>query len=124
MKVTELERWARREVARLQARLPADIAARAHAVPAVILPRPTRAMIREDGVEPDCLGLFVGPSLMDEQAGADPLPPQILLFVENIWNYAKANPATFREEVRLTYYHELGHYLGLEEDELESRGLE
>ena len=28
----------------------------------------------------------------------------------------------FREEVRITYLHELGHYLGLEEDEIEARG--
>ena len=27
------------------------------------------------------------------------------------------------EEVRITYIHEFGHYLGLDESELESRGL-
>ncbi|NCC93758.1 MAG: hypothetical protein EOM10_10815, partial [Opitutae bacterium] len=30
----------------------------------------------------------------------------------------------YRDEVRVTYYHELGHYLGLEEGDLEERGLE
>ena len=30
----------------------------------------------------------------------------------------------FREEVRLTYLHELGHYLGWDEDELTARGLD
>jgi predicted Zn-dependent protease with MMP-like domain len=30
----------------------------------------------------------------------------------------------FRDEVRLTYLHELGHYLGWDEDELAARGLD
>ncbi len=30
----------------------------------------------------------------------------------------------YRAEVRTTYLHELGHYLGLDEDELTQRGLE
>jgi predicted Zn-dependent protease with MMP-like domain len=30
----------------------------------------------------------------------------------------------FRDEVRTTFLHELGHYLGLDEDELAVRGLE
>jgi len=125
MKLAELERLAHREVERLQARLSAEIAARAREVPVVVLPRPTRAMVQEAGEEEsDWLGLFVGPTLMDELEGADPLPPQILLFVENIWDFAEGDEDVFCEEVRVTYYHELGHYLGLEEDELESRGLE
>jgi predicted Zn-dependent protease with MMP-like domain len=32
--------------------------------------------------------------------------------------------ATFREEVRRTYLHELGHYLGLDEDDLADRDLD
>ena len=30
----------------------------------------------------------------------------------------------FRDEVHTTYLHELGHYLGLDEDDLTERGLE
>jgi predicted Zn-dependent protease with MMP-like domain len=30
----------------------------------------------------------------------------------------------FRNEIRITYLHELGHYLGLDEDDLFERGLE
>ena len=33
-------------------------------------------------------------------------------------------PAAYREEVRITYLHELGHYLGWDEDEVAERGLE
>ena len=52
------------------------------------------------------------------------VPPQILLFLANLWDYADGDEALFREEVRTTYLHELGHYLGLDELDLEERGLE
>ena len=123
MNLVALERIAKVEVEKLRRQLPAAMAARAAEVPVVMLPRPTRAMVR-DGVEPDLLGLFVGPNLAEGVESGDPLPPEILLFLENLWDYAEGDEEIFREEVRVTYYHELGHYLGLEEGELEDRGLE
>ena len=124
MKVEGLEQIARREVAALRRELPGEMAKRAREVPVVMLARPTREMIREDGLEPDLLGLFVGPNCAEGLEGGDPLPPEILLFVENLWDYAEGDEEIFREEVRVTYFHELGHYLGLEEGDLEDRGLE
>ena len=123
MNLVALERIAKVEVEKLRRQLPPAMAARAAEVPVVMLPRPTRAMVR-DGVEPDLLGLFVGPNLAEGVESGDPLPPEILLFLENLWDYAAGDEEIFREEVRVTYYHELGHYLGLEEGELEDRGLE
>jgi len=93
-------------------------------LPVVLMSRPSRAMVREDGLDPDLLGLFVGPTLAEGGEGPDPLPPEILLFLDNLWDYAEGDVDVFREEVRVTYYHELGHYLGLEEGDLEERGLE
>ena len=40
-----------------------------------------------------------------------------------ILDYCGEDLPTFDEEVRITYIHEFGHYLGLDEFELESRGL-
>ena len=124
MNTARLERMAQMEVTALRRELPAEMAARAAEVPVVMMPRPTRAMMREDGIEPDLLGLFVGPSRAESLEGGDPLPPEILLFLENLWEYAEGDEAVFREEVRVTYFHELGHYLGLEESDLEDRGIE
>ena len=76
----------------------------------------------DDGQEGDLLGLFIGPELAHE--GDEPMPPQIILFLENLWDEAEGNERTFRKEVRITYLHELGHYLGLDEDDLFERGLE
>ncbi|MGD9611296.1 MAG: metallopeptidase family protein [Kiritimatiellia bacterium] len=119
-----LERMAKREVEALRLQLSREMARRAAEVPVVMLPRPTKAMVRDDGVEPDLLGLFVGVNCAEGADSGDPLPPEILLFLENLWDYADGDEELFREEVRVTYYHELGHYLGLEEDDLEDRGLE
>ena len=124
MNLVALERMAKREVEALRLQLPREMARRAAEVPVVMLPRPTKAMVRDDGVDPDLLGLFVGPNCAEGIESGDPLPPEILLFLENLWDYADGDEELFREEVRVTYYHELGHYLGLEEDDLEDRGLE
>jgi predicted Zn-dependent protease with MMP-like domain len=52
------------------------------------------------------------------------MPPQIILFLLNLWEFSDADEEIFGEEVHTTYLHELGHYLGLNEDELTERGLE
>ncbi len=124
MKWDVLEAIASREVEALKRRLPREIGAHALELPVVWMARPTRSMVREDGLEPDLLGLFVGPNCAEGVEGGDPLPPEIILFLENLWEFADADEAVFREEVRVTFLHELGHYLGLEEGELEQRGLE
>ena len=124
MNLVALERMAKTEVAALRLELPREMARRAGEVPVVMLPRPTKAMVRDDGIDPDLLGLFVGPNCAEGVESGDPLPPEILLFLENLWDYAEGDEEVFREEVRVTYYHELGHYLGLEEGDLEDRGLE
>jgi predicted Zn-dependent protease with MMP-like domain len=103
--------------------LPAPLRERAQALPVTFERRP-HAAHRRDGIEPDTLGLFVGPEFACEETSALPLPPQIILFLANIWDMAEADEEIFCEEVHTTYLHELGHYLGLDEDDLFDRGLE
>lgn len=124
MDFSRLTSIARDVVTAAESRLPAEVRAVAAQVPVCYEPVPNEA-IREDGWEPDILGLFVGHEhggeIRDDPA---PLPPQILLFLENLWDYAEQDESLFRDEVRLTYLHELGHYLGWDEDEVAQRGLE
>ena len=124
MKYSRLEQWAEREVGALRRKLSPEIARHADGIPVVCFPAPTREMVEDEGVEPDLLGLFVGPALDEAEGLDDPLPPEILLFLENLWDYAEEDPGIFREEVRRTYLHELGHYLGLEEDDMAPRDLD
>jgi predicted Zn-dependent protease with MMP-like domain len=111
------------EVKATLAELPAPLRDRAQALPVTFERRPNAAHHR-DGIESDTLGLFVGPEFACEESTTLPLPPQIILFLENLWDLAEADEEFFREEVHTTYLHELGHYLGLDEDDLFERGLE
>jgi len=119
----KLHAFAAAEVDRTIAELPAPLRERAQPLAVVFERRPNAAQC-SDGIEPDALGLFVGPEFADEELTALPLPPQIFLFLDNLWDQAEAGEEVFREEVRTTYLHELGHYLGLDEDDLFDRGLE
>ncbi len=123
MKYSRLEQWALREVRDLRKKLSPEVARHADAVPVVCFAEPTPEM-EDEGLAPDLLGLFVGPAMDEEPGLDDPLPPEILLFLGNLWDYAEEDPEVFREEVRRTYLHELGHYLGLEEADLVARDLD
>lgn len=124
MDFAQLASIAQQVVTAAQRRLPAEVRAVAAEVPVCYEPYPNEGIL-DEGWEPDILGLFVGHEhggeLRDDVA---PLPSQILLFVENLWDYAEGDVEVFRDEVRLTYLHELGHYLGWDEDEVAQRGLE
>ena len=111
------------EVKAALAALPEPLRDRAQALPVTFERLPNKAQLR-DGIYLDTLGLFVGPEFAHEETTTLPLPPQIILFLANIWDLAEADEELFREEVRTTYLHELGHYLGLDEDDLFERGLE
>ena len=109
------------EVEGTLAALPEPLRERAEKLP-VIFERQPNAELQADGIEADTLGLFTGAEFVEEDNAL--LPPQIILFLENIWGFVETNEKHFREEVRKTFLHELGHYLGLDEDELTERGLE
>lgn len=117
----ELTALALAEVEATLAALPAPLREQAQKLPVTFERRPNPAF-QADGIASDTLGLFVGPEFAEE--GAVALPPQIILFLENIWQQAEADEEFFRDEIHTTFLHELGHYLGLDEDELTERGLE
>lgn len=119
----ELMAWAKAEVEATMEVLPRAVRDRAVDLPVSYAAVPGDKLV-EDGVDPDLMGLFVGEAFTEEGLTTDPMPAQILLFVENIWMEAEEDRARFREEVRTTYLHELGHYLGLDEPDLAERGLE
>ncbi len=119
----ELCRLAQETVDRTRGRLPGDIRALALALPVTMEAFPEGPMLEDENVEPDILGLFVGPPYGLAESAEPGLPPQILLFLENLWDEADGDLAAYREEVRITYLHELGHYLGWDEDEVDRRGL-
>ena len=101
--------------------LPEPLRVRAEKLPVTFERRPN-ADLQADGIEADILGLFIGAELAEE--GNVPLPSQVILFLENLLDFSGRDEMIFRSEVRATFLHELGHYLGLDEDELTERGLD
>ncbi len=114
---------AEEEVAALLAALPPDIRERIAGLPITFEPKPNAAMAAA-GIHPDyTMGLFTGVPFSMAIAVSQRLPPQIILFLENLWAYAQHDPARFRAQLRRTLLHEIGHYLGLSEAEVGGRGL-
>lgn len=109
---------AKAEVDHLIAALPEAVRLPAQRLPIYFEPKPDSK--RHRAIEPDTLGLFVGNPLAETHLAHGQLAAHIILFLENIWF---GDEEDYKSEVRITYFHELGHYLGLEEDDLEERGL-
>jgi predicted Zn-dependent protease with MMP-like domain len=122
-RLTRLRCVARSEVQATIRSLPEHLRAHAARLPVAYESVPNTAIVA-DGFDPDLLGLFVGKAFGEAESGTVDVPPQILLFLDNLWDYAEGDDAIFREEVRTTYLHELGHYLGLDEPDLEERDLD
>ncbi|GDY22635.1 hypothetical protein LBMAG56_39820 [Verrucomicrobiota bacterium] len=119
----KLKRVAEAEITATLRALPSHLQARTDRLPITLEPIPNDDLLA-DHVEPDTLGLFVGEAFPDGEGMSLPIPPQIILFLENLWDFSDGDEAIYREEIRITLLHELGHYLGLDELDLEDRGLD
>ncbi len=74
--------------------------------------------------ESDLLGLYEGVPLVERGADGDVgmLPDRITLFYRPLVEMC-ADESELREEIWITLVHELGHFFGLDEDELWERGF-
>jgi predicted Zn-dependent protease with MMP-like domain len=123
VKDSSLVREASAVVAKTLAELPPEVREPAKSVPVLFEPVPGKDML-DEGFEPDLLGLFTGSPLGTEYSDGSPEPPRIILYTANLWDLAEGDMAAFRVEARMTFLHELGHYLGWDEGQVAARGLE
>ena len=73
---------------------------------------------------PGILGLFVGTPLPMKSLGDIPAPPDaVYVFKRNLERICES-PEELVEEIRITLLHEVGHFLGLDEDQLEESGYD
>lgn len=121
MDFTTLSRWADEELKSLIKVLPEDVREAAESVAVSLEEKPGNGR-DDDGLAGDELGLFEGHTAMEEVDPAD--LPRIRLFLTNLWEWVEQDEQDFRDEVGTTFLHELGHYLGWDEDEVNERGLE
>ena len=101
--------------------MPKPLREQAQKLPVTFEHKPN-AGLQADGMEEDTLGLFTGSEFADD--GATVLPSQIILFLENLWDVAGGDEEFYGDEIHTTFLHELGHFFGLDEDNLTERGLE
>jgi predicted Zn-dependent protease with MMP-like domain len=93
-------------------------------VPVIVDPMPARGLEAERPAGPDLLGSFAGASLAERSHGEGlDLPPSIHLYQRNL-ERSCADRAELVEQIRVTLYHELGHYLGFDEEGVADLGLE
>jgi predicted Zn-dependent protease with MMP-like domain len=115
----------RKEVCRIVDRLPRRFRERLRNVEFVVEERPSRALLRSEGLDPRCdtlYGIYQGVPL-PERSALDPplLPDKITIFAEPLLQDFP-DPDDLREEIRLTVLHEIAHYFGMDEDEVEKLG--
>lgn len=102
--------------------LPDEFSKRMENVVVVVEDYPSAEDAASAGVSrEELLGLFHGVSRLEQEwySGApNQLPERIVLYKRNIENVCSTKEELI-EEIRLTVLHEIGHYFGLSEEDLE-----
>jgi predicted Zn-dependent protease with MMP-like domain len=115
----------RKEVARVIDKLPKDFREQLRNVAIVVETRPSKELLLAEGLDPreDTLyGIYQGVPLPDRSALDPPLlPDKITIFAEPLLEDFP-DPDELREEIRLTVLHEIAHYFGMEEEDIEDLG--
>jgi predicted Zn-dependent protease with MMP-like domain len=79
------------------------------------------AVEEEHPDDPDLFGLYEGVPLPERSDWAGAMPDRIRIFRRPLVE-SFTDPRELEEEIRITVLHELGHYFGLDEDELDNLG--
>ena len=115
----------KQEAERILQELPEEFLSRLENVEIVIEKRPTNRLLKDLGMDPteDTLyGLYEGTPLSDRSVLAPPtLPDRITLFSEPLLSDFP-DPDELREQIRQTIIHEIAHYFGMSDDEIEDLG--
>jgi len=115
----------RKEVGRVIDRLPRSFREQLRNVEFVVEQRPSIELLRAEGLDPrhDTLyGIYQGVPLPDRSSLDPPLlPDKITIFAEPLLEDFP-NPEELRGEIRLTVLHEIAHYFGMDEEEIEDLG--
>ena len=115
----------RKEVARVIDRLPHQFRKQLRNVEFVVEKRPTAALLVAEGLDPrsDTLfGIYQGVPL-PERSALDPplLPDKITIFSEPL-RESFSDLEELRGQIRLTVLHEIAHYFGMDEEDIEELG--
>jgi predicted Zn-dependent protease with MMP-like domain len=89
------------------------------------LPTDVDLLAEDPPLSPHILGMFRGTAapLVSLDGPWSQMPNQIVLYQRNLEHFAQ-DREELEEQIRITLLHEIGHYLGLNELDLEKRGLD
>lgn len=95
------------------------------------IPRDEDLLGESPPLSPCILGVFRGPTVgerdthlyLDDPASYDPYPASIVLYHKNLERVARTREELL-EQIGITVMHEVGHLMGLDEDDLWQRGLD
>ncbi len=115
----------KKEVAQILDRLPEEFRSRLHNVEIVIEQRPEKSQLIAMGLDPqrDVLyGLYEGTPLPERSYVYPPvLPDKITIFSDPLIRDFQ-DPAELRKQIGITLIHEIAHYFGIDEKEIEKLG--
>jgi len=105
------------------ANLPRSIREYVENVPLLVRDYPEEEMVCEENVSPQILGVFIGVPRTEAAVTAQARSvDRVILFRKNLEKVCRTR-AELVEQIQVTVKHEIGHYLGLDEDDLERIGL-
>jgi predicted Zn-dependent protease with MMP-like domain len=92
-------------------------------VPVLVENHPAIDLIESEGVSPQILGIFVGiPRTQAMSTAQVPDLDRVILYKQNLEKICRDRDELI-EQIQVTVRHEIGHYLGLDESDLERLGL-
>ncbi len=91
-------------------------------VPVIVEDFPSAEMVEQENLSPQILGLFIGVPRTEASLADGPDIDRVVLFKRNL-EKACRDPEELVEQIQITVKHEIGHYLGLDEADLERLGL-
>jgi len=115
----------RQEVARVLDKLPRQFRKRLENVAVVIEEWPDRNLMLDVGLDPrhDSLyGLYQGVPLPDRSTTYPPILPDKISIFSGPLLEDFSDPDELREQIRITLLHEIAHYFGFDDDEIDKLG--
>jgi predicted Zn-dependent protease with MMP-like domain len=105
--------------------LPGEVRVRMTNVAVIVAEEPTSEQIADAGLDPrehTLFGLYEGCPLSERRADFGmSLPDRITLFYRPLIDSYRS-PAEVREQIRRTVVHEVAHFVGFDDDELDDLG--
>jgi len=105
-------------------RIPEEFRKKMENILITIQPRPSRELLSELGYPPDTVlfGIYLGVPLPERSLADPPLyPDTIYIFQEPLEAYCR-NREELIEEIEITVVHEIAHFMGFDDDDLEALG--